>query len=186
MAEIFDDRKRALEEEFFRKQEEKLLERLRAERRQQEGRAELQRATGIADPALLDKLLALRIDAASLAAFSLVPLVEVAWADAELDDKERQAVLQAAEGSGVAPASAERALLESWLASRPPERLFRAWEEYTASLAGALDPAQRARLKEEVVGRARRVAEAAGGFLGMAKVSEPERKVLERLEKAFG
>ena len=41
-------------------------------------------------------------------------------------------------------------------------------------------------LKGEVLGRARRVAEVAGGFLGLGnKVSLEEQKILEVLSKAF-
>ena len=41
------------------------------------------------------------------------------------------------------------------------------------------------RLKENLVGRARTVAEAAGGFLGIGAISTEEESVLGELEGAF-
>jgi hypothetical protein len=40
-------------------------------------------------------------------------------------------------------------------------------------------------LRETVIGQARAVAEAAGGFLGLGKVSPAEDEMLRRLERAF-
>jgi hypothetical protein len=49
-----------------------------------------------------------------------------------------------------------------------------------------LDPQARQRLRDEVMGRARAVAEAAGGFLGLGrKVSAAEEAVLRELAQAF-
>ena len=38
---------------------------------------------------MLDTLMALNVDKGTFAAFALYPLVEVAWADGKVDDKER-------------------------------------------------------------------------------------------------
>jgi hypothetical protein len=49
-----------------------------------------------------------------------------------------------------------------------------------------MDAADRNRLKSELLGRARRVAEAAGGFLGLgSKVSRAEEAILTELAAAF-
>ena len=50
----------------------------------------------VADDAVLEKLANFGMDASTLAALSLAPLVLVAWADGEVDAKERDAVLAAA------------------------------------------------------------------------------------------
>ena len=68
----------------------------------------------------------------------LLPLVVVAWADGTVDAKERKAVLEAAEGAGVAKGDAPHALLEAWLAVRPPENFMDAWEGYARELRDVL------------------------------------------------
>ena len=50
--------------------------------------------SGITDHVLLDQLISLDLDADTVAAISLVPIIEVAWSDGELDEKERSAVLR--------------------------------------------------------------------------------------------
>jgi hypothetical protein len=49
-----------------------------------------------------------------------------------------------------------------------------------------MTPADFAALGKETVSRARDVASAAGGFLGIGKVSEAETRALQAVEEAFG
>jgi len=94
---ILADRKKALEEQFFAREERQLLERVRAEAAQKERRQALAHASGIDDAAVIDRLVALDLDGGTIAALGLVPLVEVAWADGTLHERERDAVVQASE-----------------------------------------------------------------------------------------
>jgi len=182
---VLGERKKALEEQFFARQEKELRERVRRQAEETARREGLAAASGLRDPEVLDRLAALGLDGESVAALGLVPLVEVAWADRSLHDEERQAVLRAAEESGVAAGSAAHELLESWLEKRPGRELLAAWKGYVEALAAELGPEERQTLRQELLGRARAVAESAGGFLGMGKVSDAERAVLADLESAF-
>ncbi len=184
---ILADRKRALEEEYFRNANTALIERLRASREQDEARQALQDVSGIADPEVLDSLLGAGIDAAALSAIEIIPLVAVAWADGTLDDDERKAVLRVAAGLGLKEGSSGHTLLDDWLAEAPPESLFQTWDGYVKELGKGLAPALRTTLYAETVKRARAVAEARGGFLGLvgAKISAEERAVLDAVETAF-
>lgn len=182
---VLGERKKALEEQFFARQEKELRERVRREQAAKARRGALAEASGIRDEAVLDHLTSLDLDGETVAALSLVPLVEVAWADGTLHDNEREAVLRAARESGVAPDTAAGALLESWLETRPDAELLTAWEGYVEALVAGLDPRERQALRHELLDRARTVAESAGGFLGVGKVSEAETAMLARLEKAF-
>jgi len=184
--EFLGDRKKALEESFFAKENTRLLERMKAEKKQKAIKEGLAEISGIDDEAVLVKLAASNIEADTWAAISLVPLVEVAWADGKIDEKERRAVLSAAEANGISPGSPSYELLDSWLAHRPDARLLAVWGEYIVGLCANLGAGEKAAVKEKVVGRARAVAEAAGGFLGLgSKVSTEEEVVLAELEKAF-
>lgn len=180
------ERGRSLEEEFFRREDEKLLKKLKEKQAAESVREALGKATGIANPAVLDKLIALEIRPETATALSIVPLVEVAWADGTLDDKEREAVLAHARASGIAPGSAELALLESWLNRRPEPKLLTAWTLTIHGICQELGPAEIAKLKSTLLDRARAVASASGGVLGLgSKVSSKEAAMLTRLEAAF-
>ena len=48
-----------------------------------------------------------------------------------------------------------------------------------------MDAAAKDKLKQELLGRARTVAESAGGFLGIGKISSEEEDKLEELARAF-
>ena len=117
--EILRDRGRSLEDEFFRREDQRLLAKLNDLKAAATTREALAKASGINAPEVLDKLLALGIKAETVAALSIVPLVEVAWADGSLDARERQVILDRARDSGVAPGSTAQALLEAWLERRP-------------------------------------------------------------------
>ena len=159
---------------------------MKAEKESKVTRQGLAEVSGIDDAAVLAKLAELDIEAGTWAAISLIPLVEVAWADGKIDEKERDAVLSAAEANGILRGSAAFELLESWLSRRPDARLLEAWGEYIVGLCAKLGDGEKAAVKEKVVGRARAVAEAAGGFLGLgSKVSKEENAVLESLARAF-
>jgi len=180
------DREKALEESFFAKQNEKLRQALREREEARVSREELARVSGVADTQILDKLLQLGIGAETWTALSVVPLIEVAWADGSVDDKERRAVLAGAEANGIVAGSPGYQVLEAWLRNRPDGRLLQTWGEYIVGLCACLDPAERHALRDEVMGRARSVAEATGGFLGLGKrISSEEEVVLGELEKAF-
>jgi PIN domain nuclease of toxin-antitoxin system len=141
---------------------------------------------GMTDDELVGKLADLGLDAETVAAISLTPLVEVAWADNDADKKERIAVLEAAAKYGLARGDVSYLLLEGRLGERPSELLFETWKDYLDLLARNLDPQTMSTLKAELMNRARNVAEASGGILGLgSKVSKAETEMLEKLEGAF-
>lgn len=182
------ERGRALEEAFFKKQHEQQLAKLREQEERAQAREALAAASGITDdPELIDRLAGLGIHAETLAALTLIPLVEVAWADGKMEARERDAILRGAESSGIQPGSPSYGLLEIWTHDRPAPELLETWKAYIAALSDELSADQKWHLEERIIGRARAVAEAAGGFLGLgSKISAEEEAMLAELERAFG
>jgi hypothetical protein len=178
------ERKDALENEFFARENAKALEELREQESAIAAREDLGEETGIYDAPTLDALVAVGITAETLAALSLVPLVAVAWADGKLDAGERKAILQASDELGLG--DAQRVLLDGWLERAPGGELLEAWKGYIASLLGELHAEAVAELRTRLVGGARQVAEAAGGLLGLGnKVSASEAALLAELDACF-
>lgn len=182
---FLEQRRAALEDEFFHKENEKKLAKLREQLTATETREELRKASGMSDDAVLDKLVALGLRGATIAALSLVPLVAVAWADNELDDDERRHILNTAAGKNMEPGSAGYELLTSWLAKPPAPTMLDAWEGYMKALMDQLNDEQVRMLKTQVVDNVKHVANAAGGFLGFGKVSSSEQQVIDRIEAVF-
>lgn len=184
--EVLGGRRKALEESFFAKENERLRRALKQKEFMQAKKEALAQASGIKDDIVLEELLKLDIGADTIAALTLVPLVEVAWADGSMDEKERNAILSAAEQSGLHKDSPSYGLLQGWLHARPEARLLIVWKDYVASLSQALGDEAKTKLRADILGRARSVAEAAGGFLGLgSKISSAEQAKLRELERAF-
>jgi hypothetical protein len=181
------ERGRALEEAFFQRQHEEQLAKLRLKQEETEAREALAEASGLHDPELLARLASLGIRAETLAALTLIPLVEVAWADGSIAAREREAILRGAEASAIEKGSPSYKLLEIWTHDRPAPELAASWRAYIRSLCAELSEEQRRHLEERILGRARAVADAAGGFLGLGdRVSAEEEAVLAKLAEAFG
>jgi hypothetical protein len=179
-------RRNELEETFFSQRDRELMQKLRERIASQERLKALAEVSGITDDELLAQLDQLDVSAETVAALSLVPLVAVAWADGKMDSREREAVLSAAAQKGLEPGHPGYLLLEGWLDQQPERRLLDVWKGYVATLTPTLsDPAKHA-LQADLLGRARAVAEAAGGLLGFGtRISAAERSTLSELEQAF-
>lgn len=184
--ELFGDRRKSLEEEFFRRQDAALLAQRRTEEERRAARAALAAASYITDDVLLDQLVAFGISADTLTAMSLVPLVEVAWADGRVEDAEKRAILTAARAAGLDETSAGHRLLENCLSERPRAQFRKMWAQYIKTVCATLSPEERNALKTELLRQARSVAEAAGGFMGLgSRVSSKEEALLAEIAAAF-
>lgn len=186
MSEVtLEERGRALENQFYEKENKEKLAAMKQKLDSQRTKEELRKASGMTDEAVLDQLVGLGLRGNTIAALSLVPLIQVAWADGAIQDNERTAILQGAHGKGLEEGSDGYELLQSWLKRRPGDELFTAWESYIKALAAQLNDEQNRLLRNQIVGFAKLVATAAGGILGFGKVSATEEKVLGRIEAAF-
>jgi tellurite resistance protein len=177
---------RSLEDAFFARENARLLKTLRHKAEADTRRSALRDAVGIDDEAFLDRLIDLGIGSETALALRLVPLVVVAWADGNIDDREREAIRQAAEKEGVSSAEHAAGLLNTWLARKPDADLMDLWKQSARHVASGLTPGEKSEMRQRLLGSARAVAEAAGGFLGLtSRISPAEQKILEELGKAF-
>lgn len=181
-----DDRRKALEEQFFQKHEKELVQKMKDAAAKASSKEELQKLTGISDDQVLDSLAALKLGGAATLVMSLFPVIEVAWADGKIDEKERKALLDAAKSVGLEADSPAAEYLTKWLDEKPEPSWHLLWADYVKALVAKMKPDDKALLKATVLGRARVMAEASGGFLGVAyRVSDAEKRVIAKLEQAF-
>jgi hypothetical protein len=177
---------RRLEDAFFLQRDKALIEKQRAMKEMKATREALAKASGIHNEEVLGKLVELGVRPETLAPLSLIPLVEVAWADGSLSKSEETAVLNAAAGMNIKAESAAYDLLRQWLRNKPSAAMLEAWAHYVQGLCEKLTGEEKTLLKKEIIGQAREVARASGGVLGIGAVSEEEKAALAKLEKAFG
>ncbi|MFZ5441023.1 MAG: hypothetical protein ACOZQL_13530 [Myxococcota bacterium] len=182
----FDDRRKALEDQFFQKHDQNLVQKMKDAALKQASRDELQRLTGIANLQVLEALADLKLGGAATLVMSLFPIIEVAWADGVIDQRERTVIADLARTIGLEKDSPAYEYLTKWLDEKPELAWLDLWTDYVKALCAKMKPDDKALLKATVLGRARVVAEVSGGFMGLAfRVSDAEKKVLDKLEAAF-
>jgi hypothetical protein len=177
---------KTLEDAFFAKEDARLLQKLRDRAKEQERRAAMREAVRVDDDALIDHLIALGLEPAAVLALQLVPMAAVAWADGQIEPRERDAVLKAADAHGLTQDSVAGQMLDRWLVQRPGAELVEAWKRHMRALWPLLSPKERDEMRASALERARSVAEAAGGFLGLtSRVSAGEKAVLDDLARTL-
>lgn len=171
----------ALENQFFAKVDQELVEKLR----QQLASEELGKSLGITDPKLGISLVNLGLTASTCTAIRLAPLVAVAWADGSIEPTERKAVLDAAATAGIPADSPALKVLANWLAVPPSSELLSDWCQYVSTLLGKLGPTEAEAFRQGVINGIKNVAQASGGVLGWGTVSDGESKIMKTIEAAL-
>lgn len=177
-----------LHDAFFEDRDQELLDFLDFETKtkEEEELDQLQKKAGVSDPNVLEVLKQVGITSTSMDAFMLLPLVRLAWADSRIQDGEFASLLKAADDDGIAYGTPAYRLLSRWLEERPSDKVIEAWQAYARAVARELDDASLAAFQQATLGRARRLAEASGGILGLGeKISGNERLVLMDLANAL-
>jgi hypothetical protein len=181
----FAERGRALEEEYFRKKDRELIEKLRRTAAADQTRGELSKQTGVTDPALLKDLEELGLTADTVALLPLVPAVELAWAEGGITPAERQMVLSLARSRGIAEGSAPDRLLESWMASRPTPEQFAKARRLMSALLDSGAPVVKDLTADQLIEYCEQIASASGGLFGMPlrAISSEERDLLAQITR---
>ncbi len=178
------ERGRSLENEYFRKKDQELIERIRRERAAQEARQQLSATSGLQDPALIDELEALGFTTDTVALLPLVPLIQVAWAEGGVTAAERALVVKLARARGIGEGSAADQTLDGWLANRPsPDVFARATRLLGAMLQSPQTDAPMT--AADLVKYCEEIAASSGGVFGINKISGEERALLAAIASAL-
>jgi hypothetical protein len=174
-----------LDDLFFLKEDQKIIDQLRSIKKLKETKESLAEVSGIKNERILEKLIELNIRPETLTSLSLIPLVEIAWADGNVDEKEKKEVLACAEKMGFPKGSSDHEILTQWMTHRPSKELLNAWIHYMQGLCEKLSHIDRAELKNELIDNVRAIASSSGGFMGIGSISKSESDMLTKLESAF-
>lgn len=180
-------RGRSIEEEYFRRKDRELIEKLRQAAAVEQARGEISRQTGITDPALLQELEELGFTQETVALLPLVPVIEMAWAEGGVTSAERDLIVTLARSRGIGEGSPADLQLHAWISSRPDATVFERAGRLIAAMvsSGAETPSGRL-TAEELVAQCEKIAAASGGVFGIGKVSAEERAILARLASDLG
>ena len=173
-------RGRAVEEDFFRKKDRELVEKLRSVVAAHDPRRTLGDATGLADVGLLQELHDLGFTPETVSLLPLVPAVQTAWAEGGVSHAERDLIVKIARSRGILSGSAADRQLTDWLIRRPDEAVFTRANRLIGALldAGTFGTLTVA----DVVHQAEQIAAASGGILGLGCVSAEEKALLTQLD----
>jgi len=176
------ERSRMSEEDYFRRKEQELIDKLRKKTDAETHRKGLAEAVGLENEQIVDVLGEMGFDRATVVVLFLVPLLEVAWSDGSISDRERTLILEAAHAHGVREGTPAHAKLNEWLAAKPPEQLVgRALQVIRDIMAFQSTDARQA-TAGKLVDACERIAAASGGFLGLgSKISPEEAAVMKRV-----
>ena len=118
------DRGRAIEDDYFRKRDRELIEKMRRASADEDMRRDLSSRTGLLDPEMLQELQALGFTPETAALLPLVPLVQMAWAEGGVSAAERKLIVQIARTRGIDEGGAADSQLAAWLSSAPDASVF--------------------------------------------------------------
>src|SRR5215216_5258910 len=94
------ERGRSLEDDYFRKKDRELIEKMRAATIEQD-RQQLAKKSGLDDPALLQELRDLGFTPETVALLPLVPVLRMAWAEGGITAAERDLLVRLARSRGI-------------------------------------------------------------------------------------
>jgi hypothetical protein len=181
VGEGWTDRRRAREEDYFRKRDQELVEKVRLRGQEEAARDRLAERAGIFDEDLLQTLQKLGYTAETVSLLHVLPLLDVAWADGQLSHSERDVILAAARSRGVEPGSPADVQLAEWLLN-PPSDVLRDGTLHVLGAMLQMRPAEeRSSIERGLLSSCTAVATASGGVLGFGTISDQEQQAMDRI-----
>jgi hypothetical protein len=181
--EFLGDRRRIQEEEYFQRREQELIAKLHQRGDQHAARKLLIERAGVADEEILRDLEALGYTPESVMLLHLVPLLQVAWAEGGVSDRERTLIVEAARARGIEAGSPADEQLARWLTTRPADEVFEKSLRLVGAILQARPEQERQDSERDLLAYSTAIASASGGILGFGKVSADEERVLARISQ---
>ena len=176
------ERGHALEEEYFRRRDRELIERLRAAAAADEAWRQMGTLTGLQD-ADVKELASLGFAPDTVLLLPLVPLMQVAWADSSVSPEEQKLIVEIARARGIAEGSAADAQLSRWLSAPPSPTVFAGASRLIGAMLDVSGRVGQGLTADDLVAQCEEVANASGGFLGIKKISAEERALLTKISQ---
>ena len=181
----FAERGRTLEEDYFRRQEQEVIEKMRRGAAAEAQRRQLGEKAGVVDAGVLQDLQELGYTPETVMLLHLVPLIQTAWAEGSVSNQERDLIVQAARSRGIDAGSAADRQLTLWLTERPSDELFDKTLRAIRAILESRSPEERAASERDLLSLCTAIASASGGIFGLHAVSDDERQILARISQVL-
>ena len=175
------ERGRSLEEEYFRKKDRELVERMRHAAAAEREREELAKTSGLADPALIQELKDLGFTPSTVTLLPLVPVLRMAWAEGGITSAERDLLVRLARSRGIAEGSEADRQLNEWMSRRPDESTFARAGRLIRAMLDARVPETSDLSADDLVRYCEQIAAASGGVFGIGRISGEEKQLLSSI-----
>jgi hypothetical protein len=183
----FAQREHWLEEEYFGRKNQELIEKLRERREREADRQKMAEMMGVDDQDVLEALQDLGYTSETIPLLPIVPLVEVAWAEGGVADREREMIFKIAEARGVPPDGVAHEMLSHWLENRPSERFFDNSLRAIRVIFDLLPEEQRLAGRRDLIAYCSQIASAvSSGIFGPGGVTDEERALIARIAAEIG
>lgn len=170
------------EEEYFRKKDAELIEKMLQQGRSEGERKQLAEAAEVTDPQILQDLQTLGYTKDTVRLLHVVPLLCVAWADGSVSRREAESIREAARARGVEQGSPAYRLLQQWLHQPPSDEFVRKSLQAIRAILELSPPQARQAGTRNLVSLCKRVASASAGFPGFgSKISGKELRLIKRI-----
>jgi len=177
----FAERGRSLEEEYFHRKERELIDKMRVRAAADEQRRRLGEMAGVADEEVLRDLQELGYTPETVMMLYLVPVIQIAWAEGGVSQKERDLIVKAARSRGITEGTPCDQQLNIWLTTRPSDEMFEKSLRAIRTLLQAQSGDAREASEKDLLSLATAIASASGGIVGFGAVSAEERQILSHI-----
>ena len=178
----FAERGRTLEEEYFHRKEKEVIEKMRRKAQADDQRRRLGEQIGFADEEVLRILQDLGYTPDTIMLLPLVPLIQTAWAEGGVTQKERNLIVSEARERAVTSGSPADEQLNRWLNHKPSEDFFEQTLRAMRAILQTQTPETRAARERDLLSRATAIASASGGIIGFHAVCDEERQILAHIQ----
>lgn len=180
---ILSDLRKAKEEEYFHKKEQELIAKMRHRALKEQESQLLSEFFYVEDAEILNNLQELGYSRDTIFLLFLVPVIQVAWIDGAVTEKEREAIIEIARQRGMESDSPSESMLHDWLNNRPSEEFFDRTLSLIRNILETRPKVVRNIRGQTLAHYCNAVASASGGFLGFGKISAAQKELINRIAK---
>jgi hypothetical protein len=183
----FAEREHWLEEEYFGRKNQELIEKMRERRAREADRQKMAEMMGVDDQDVLEALQDLGYTSETIPLLHIVPLVEVAWAEGGVADREREMIFKIAEARGVPADGVAHEMLSHWLEKKPSERFFDNSLRAIRVILDLLPEERRVTARRDLIAYCAQIATAvSSGIFGPGGLDDEERALIARIAAEIG
>ncbi len=184
---IFVEREHWLEEDYFRRKNQELIDKMHRQQAREIERLHMAETIGVDDQEVLEALQEMGYTEETVQLLHIVPLVQVAWAEGGVADRERTMIFKVAKSRGIDRGSVAYQKLTEWLMEKPKDQFFENSLHAIRVVFESLSPQEREASRRDLITYCTRIASVVlGGMWGRSQITEQERALIAHIASEIG